>query len=368
MGKMNGLTAESEDVFCLIIDVLDDILDTSNPTQDYVDELWTSVLLEIRGWKSDASDRDKMLVAGTVFHIVRKLLGHHWASLYCETCYDMMGVTLERELKVEDEDEESRFLDRLLDYSTELSEWINSYVSRCGFLSEEVEDVIKGEGKGKEQTPAALPPNDKQPILTSFIYCPKGMDLGERNTRLNRFFEALAENDKFICHKRTKLQEQNATDQKVFVDAFTGVQTDQRIIWTSDIKRLKYLIYHLKALELINWTAEKPKPGIVQMICARFAIRRKVFEEVDGVNKKNWKWEVCELTPSNFNAKMDKSDAELDKIIELLAPDNMKKKRGETIEDGVAQVFADEQRDVLSDEENKKEGFHPTDHQSYLES
>ena len=46
----------------------------------------------------------------------------------------------------------------------------------------------------------------------------------------------------------------------------------------------------------------------------------------------------------------------------------MKKKRGETIEDGVAQVFADEQRDVLSDEENKKEGFHPTDHQSYLES
>ena len=104
------------------------------------------------------------------------------------------------------------------------------------------------------------------------------------------------------------------------------------------------------------------------MICARFAIRRKVFEEVDGVNKKNWKWEVCELTPSNFNAKMDESDAELDKIIELLAPDNMKKKRGETIEDGVAQVFADEQRDVLSDEENKKEGFHPTDHQSYLES
>ena len=61
MGKMNGLTAGPEDVFCLIADVLDDILDTSNPTQDYVDELWTSVLLEIRGWKSDASDRDKML-------------------------------------------------------------------------------------------------------------------------------------------------------------------------------------------------------------------------------------------------------------------------------------------------------------------
>ena len=366
MGKMNGLTAGPEDVFCLIADVLDDILDTSNLTQDYFDELWTSVLLEIRGWKSDASDRDKMLVAGTVFHIVRKLLGHHWAGLYCETCYDMMGVTLERELKMEDEDEENRFLDRLLDYSKELSEWINSYVSRCGFLSEEVEDVIKG--KGKEQTPAAPPPDDKQPILTSFNYCPKGMDFEERNMRLINFRKALAENSKFICDKSTIPQEQDATEQKVFVDAFTGVQTDQKIVWTSDIKRLRYLIHRLKQLKLINWTAEKPKPGIVQMICARFAIRRKVFEEVDGVNKKNWKLEECELTPSNFNAKMDESDAELDKIIELLVPDNMKKKRGETIEDGVAQVFADEQRDVLSDEENKTEGFHPTDHQSYLES
>lgn len=355
--------AQPEDVFCVVVDVLDDIFDTSHPTQEYVDELWTNVLNEIRGWKNDASKHDKMLTAGTVFYIVRDLLGYHWEHRYSETFYDMMSVTLERELKVEDKEEEKRFLNRLLDCSTELSNWINNYDPCNGFLSESIEDVVNGKVKIKVIEPVV----NNAPILTSFTYFPKGMEIEERNRRLVSFFEALAKNGKFIYPKKDLDHKENVTNQQDFLNAFIGMDTDKKIVWTNEEKRLNYLIHKLKQLKLISWNA-KPKHGILQMICARFLIRKKIYEDVEGKLKKDWHWEECEITPANLNAKMDNDDSELDLIIDELKPDAMKQAIAESIETGVAGVFSEEQKDALSTDEQEMEGFHPTDHQSYLQS
>ena len=360
---LERLKTQPEDVFCLVADVLDDILDTSYPTQEYIDQLWISVVNDIREWQNGDCKSDKMLTAGTVWHIVRNLLCHHWDSRYHETFYAMMGETLERELKVEDKEEEKRFLGRLTDCSTELCAWINSYDPRYVFLSEEIEEVLNGRSKKKPDLKEQV---DDTPILTSFIYMPKGMDIEERNKRLIGFFDALARNGKFIYPKVSK-QQGKTTSQQDFLNTFIGVQTDKKLVWTNEVKRLNYLIHKLKKLNLISWNA-KPKPGILQMICARFLVRKKIYTDVEGKPNKDWYWEECKITPSNLNGNIDYNDTELDGIIDVLVPDSMKKSPSESIKDGVTEIFSDEQKDVLSTEENVDEGFHPTDHQSYLES
>lgn len=354
------LKAQPEDVFCLVADVLDDIIDTTLPTQEYFDELWTSILLDIQEWSSRASIPDRMLTAGSVFYIVRELLGHHWDSRYNDIVYYMMSDTLERRLKVEDANEEELFLQSLSNCSETLSTWINSYDTRYGFLSEEIEDVV--EGRKMKKVEKAEPKEDNTVILTSFKYLPKGMDISERNRRLTSFFEALAENGQFIYPIKTSIQQKQFTDQQDILNTFIGVDTDKKIVWTNEIKRLSYLIHKLKERNLISWTS-KPRKGINQMICARFLLRKKVYDSVEDRLKKTWHWEECEITPSDLNTSLNKTDEDLDKIIDIL---DVNKK--EAIETGVAGLFYDAQKDALSEDEQEQEGFHPTDHQSYMES
>ncbi len=354
------LKAKPEDVFCLVADVLDDILDTAVPTLEYIDELWTSILLDIQQWSSRASIHDRMLIAGTVFYIVRELLGYHWDCRYNDEVYYMMSDVLESRLKVDDKKDEELFLQSLLDYGEELRTWINSYDTRYGFLSEEIEDVV--EGRKKKDVENVEPEEENTIILTSFKYLPKGMDFSERNRRLTSFFDALAENGKFIYPKKTSIQQENYTDQQAFLNTFNGVDTDKKIVWIDEIKRLSYLIHKLKEKKLISWKS-KPRKGIIQMICARFLIRKKVYDSVEGQLKKTWHYEICELKPSDLNTSLNETDEELDKIIDIL---DVNKK--ESIENGVTGLFYDAQKDALSEDEQEREGFHPNDHQSYIES
>lgn len=355
-----GLKAQPEDVFCLVADVLDDIIDTTMPTQEYIDELWTSILLDIQQWSSRASIPDRMLTAGTVFYIVRELLGYHWDSRYNDAVYYMMSDTLESRLKVEDKKEEELFLQSMSDCSSLMSAWMNNYDTRYGFLSEEIEDVVVGRKHKKVEE--VEPEEDNSVILTSFTYLPKRMDISERNRRLTRFFEALAENGQFIYPPKTSAQQESFTDQQDFLNTFIGIDTDKKIVWTNETKRLSYLIHKLKERNLISWTS-KPRKGINQMICARFLLRKKVYDIVEGQLKKTWHWEECEISPSELNTSLNEKDEDLDKIIDIL---DVSKK--ESIETGVAGLFYDAQKDALSEDEQEQEGFHPTDHQSYMES
>lgn len=356
-----GLKVQPEDIFCLVADVLDDILDTAEPTQEYIDELWSSILLDIQQWSSRASISDRMLIAETVFHIVKELLCHHWDSFYHDNVYYMMDDTIENRLKVADKKEEELFLQSLLDSSGGLSTWINSYDTRYGFLSEEIEDIINE--RKKIVIEREEPEEENAVILTSFKYLPKGMPTEERNRRLISFFEALAKNGQFIYPIKTSTpQNQFTTDQQDFLNTFIGVDTDKKIVWTNEIKRLSYLIHKLKERKLISWQS-KPRRGINQIICARFLVRKKVYDNVEGNLKKNWHWEEIVITPPDLNTKLNKKDEELDQIIDTLDVN-----KEESIETGVASLFYEEQKDALSIDEQEHEGFHPNDHQSYIES
>lgn len=139
---LNGLEVTPDDVFYESARLLDFLLANPDISQHQVDSLWNKLLIDIRKWKSDATDHDKRMVAGTVFQIVRATLAQHSRSCYCETTCELLDQTTQRELKGSDEHETVGFNQRLADQSPVLSEWINSYDKADEWLSDQIADTI----------------------------------------------------------------------------------------------------------------------------------------------------------------------------------------------------------------------------------
>ena len=160
MNRLQGLLAQPEDVFRESAHLLDFILSADELSQHDIDGLWTLFVNDIRKWKPDADDKDKMLMAGAVFMLVRAVLRQHYDSRFCETIADMLDNTIERELKTPDKEEEKQFLNRMTECSTMLSEWINHYDEEDDWLSDKIEDVINSREENNE--------DDFLPIGTTF--------------------------------------------------------------------------------------------------------------------------------------------------------------------------------------------------------
>lgn len=138
---LEGLDIGVEEVFLAVARLLDKLYNTEVSQQD-VDKLWTELFNDIRKIKIDATKHDKQQVTHTIFAIVRKLLCHHWKSLYCDTLYDMLGETIKREMRNPDNDELAQFEEGLFEHSEALSEWINNVYE--GNLGADIETLLKG--------------------------------------------------------------------------------------------------------------------------------------------------------------------------------------------------------------------------------
>ena len=138
---LEGLDIGVEEVFLAVARLLDKLFNTEVSQQD-VDKLWTELFNDIRKIKIDATKHDKQQVTHTIFAIVRKLMCHHWKSYYCDTLYNMLGVTIKREMRNSDNDELAQFKEGLFEHSEALSEWINNVYE--GNLGAEIETLLKG--------------------------------------------------------------------------------------------------------------------------------------------------------------------------------------------------------------------------------
>ncbi len=146
-GKLDGALVKEEDIFTESAWLLDLLWSMPDITQHQIDLLWDKLFNDCREWQADMSDHDKRMVAGTVFHIVRAALAQHYDSHYYETICGMLNCTLERELKGLDVEEQKVFLQRLVEQSPALSEWINSYDEADKWLSDEIADAIADEAE-----------------------------------------------------------------------------------------------------------------------------------------------------------------------------------------------------------------------------
>lgn len=58
---LNGVVVESEQVFCAVGDLLDNLYQAEDElTQQFVDNLWLKLFMDVRQLKTDASENDKL--------------------------------------------------------------------------------------------------------------------------------------------------------------------------------------------------------------------------------------------------------------------------------------------------------------------
>lgn len=301
---MDGLMVEAEDIFCVVAEVFDSLLKEGHPTQEIVEDLWTNLVINIRRqWQSDASEKDRMLVATAVFYIVRETLGHHWHSRYCNDLYDMLSVVIEKKKKQCDLDDEQDFLHRLDQCAAGLDDWINEYLASEEFLTDNISAIVDGKAVSFPKRKSGRKAKDVNEIVATFDYLPR---IEDRTVRLQAFFNSLK--GKFI---------DNNTNLQTFVDIFQNTSTSKKIVWTKEIILLKYLIDKLDKLNYISRPQGYSKWHIV---CAHFQLREKSKHTDD--NKTDDSYEITDLTPTQFTkgGKVPKTHEELDRIIRILNP------------------------------------------------
>lgn len=301
---MDGLMVEAEDIFCVVAEVFDSLLKEDHPTQEIVEDLWTNLVINIRRqWQSDASEKDRMLVATAVFYIVRETLGHHWHSRYCNDLYDMLSVVIEKKKKQCDLDDEQDFLHRLDQCTAGLDDWINEYLASEEFLTDNISAIVDGKAVSIPRRKSGRRAKNLNEIVATFDYLPT---LDDRNARLQAFFHSLK--GKYIDRK---------ADLQTFVDIFQNTSTSKKIVWIKEIILLKYLINRLEKLGYISSPHSYTKWHIV---CAHFQLREKSKHTND--NKTDDSYVIIDLTLTQFTKgrKAPKTHDELDRIIRILDP------------------------------------------------
>lgn len=190
---LENVNFEAEDVFCAVAALLDELFQVSEPTQLYVDSLWTELYKDIRKSKSDATAHDKQQVAHTVFAIVRKLMCHKAELRYSDTLFDMLGCTIQKETDDADKREFQLFQERLREFSGDLDAWVNhEYGGRLSDeIQEEMSKVIPKEQKGKATNVLDLR-LDENKVVTAIREL-KRHELGEINFAyaIHSFFESI---------------------------------------------------------------------------------------------------------------------------------------------------------------------------------
>ena len=186
-------------------------------------------------------------------------------------------------------------------FANELKEWMSEYENCDSYLSEEIRKVLSGNNrthiKIKRINAAG---KSKQENTTSFNYCPKGVDDRSRNIRINEVFS------------RLKTQELIAkeTNQKHFIELFSGEKTFVKIVWIGETNMLHYLFDQWVRRNYLP----KPKGGLWVALAARFLHRVK-DENGDEVDQSFTNDEIRK----SGNPKNPSDDIE--QIIEMLKPD-----------------------------------------------
>lgn len=182
-GRLNGLDVTEYDVFYKSACLLDYLLYTRDINQGIMNSLWDNLLLDIRKWKSDATEYDKQIVSGTVFHIVRATLAQHYNTYYSETVCDLLIDKLNLELKEYNDTRLQEFHQQVIELSEELSDWINKYEDSDEWLSDKIADTIRSR---KDKNENNFRPNGTTFTKTALL-TDKLIDImGQRLTQANK--------------------------------------------------------------------------------------------------------------------------------------------------------------------------------------
>lgn len=366
MNYLKSLDVMPEDVFREVAYLLDFILYTQDITQRRVDGLWTLLVNDIRSWKSDAQDEDKLLVAGTIFLIARDALCHHWDNRYSEDIYGMFTETLDEKLNIDDDKKYSLLFERLDECSQLLSDWINKYDEAEEWLSDDIGKCLrKKKPEGKKDT-GQHPMADYSRF--SFSLIPQAKYRGKENIILDWLHKELVDKgfviDYDISGQDDVLKQLVNEERKkvVFNAVFSGSDTDYHIVWIGRKVELRYFILQLIARKALSW---KKGPGKWQITRNRIWYGQKVREQSDATVRVYTNYNYIQFGEHDFDkGNVPTYTEELDKILDVIAPPVSNSRKGD------GNDIADEFRGYEDYETNRKnnrgrklaEGFKDTSH------
>jgi len=249
--RLNGVWATEADVFCESARLLDFLLYRSDISPCQVESLWDQLEIRVRNMKINATDFDKRIFTGVVFHIVRAVLAQHTECCYCEATCDKLICILEKKLNgIIDNDLETKIKEKLLEQSDILREWINSYST--DWLSDKIGEVLN-KGKNSET-------DNFEPIGTTF-------------SRTSLLPEYLID----IIGQRLSLAMKLNASPDDFRKLFSGVDQRFDIIWLGTQGELRDLFKMLTSKYI------KPKSGYQLILKSHFTDNEgKRFNNLKG--------------------------------------------------------------------------------------
>ncbi len=348
------------------VDVIDDILEEGADCLEYVRGLWEKLTIRYKLWPTfEKEEAEYQTAVSSVFYAVAVVLSTHEDDFFKDTVKDAVLAEIDSHTSIVKQ-EEDRVLASLSKYAEGLEQWLEDYATSDTYLSKEIDDVAHDR---KPKTTMAMvrskitgvskPESRKvdkkvsvhnkktwkdEVITHSFNYSPKGMSTEERNNRLSTFFNLL--NRRYVSH----------TNMSTFIDIFSGVTTNEYIVWIRYIVELQYLIEKLIERGLITWT--RPAPGKWQIVSARFRYEHNVKEGEEG--HENSVRIIDSLDAKQFNKIPKKSKLSehplLDKIISILIPET----NAQRISNEVLEIFA--HAEISEDESKTQPQVKPIDY------
>lgn len=331
MNHLKSLDVKPEDVFREAVYMLDFLLYTQDITQRMVDGLWTLLVNDIREWKADVPDEDKILVAGTVFFIVRDVLCHHFELRYSEDISNMLTVTIERKWKGCNEEITYTIFERLDECSRQLSDWIKSYDEEEEWLSDEIEAFLRKRKTEKLHTNVIVKNDDYMRYSFSITWPPKYK--GKENQILGWLHDELVEKH-FIedfssidlgkdLDQITNIDEKNRI---IFNAVFSGADTDYHIVWIGKKVELRYFVNQLVERNVLTW---KKGPRKWQIVRNRIWYRREDKETSEATGWRNTKYTYVQFGIHDLDKGNNPTDTTLlDNILDIIAlPTNLMPKQ-----------------------------------------
>jgi len=280
--------------------VIDTLFEDRTDRDVYISGLWNTLTIKYKLWLPGTPENEVQTSVCSVFYTVAIALS------VCDEPYfkdNMKEAILDEIYKHKNIviQEEDAVIVRLASFSDELKEWMSAYEGSDSYLSDEIYNALlrKNTTRLKAKSSNATVKTIKDNTI-SFSYCPKNIDDKSKNIRINEVFSRL-KTQKLIAKE---------TNQKHFLELFSGEATYVKIVWIGETNTLHYIFDQWVKREYLP----KPKGGLWVALAARFLHRVK---DVNG-DEEDQGFTNDEIRKSG-NPRNPSDDIE--QIIEMLKPD-----------------------------------------------
>lgn len=305
---MNMLLFSPVEVFVEAVDVIDTLFEDGTDRETYICGLWNTLTIKYKLWLPGTPNEEVQTAVCSVFYAAAVSLSVCDEPYFKDNVKEALldKVYMHKSIVRQEEDE---VIVRLASFADELKEWMSVYEVSDTYLSDEIKDALlrKNDTRLKAITTKVKGKTVKE-NTTSFNYSPKKVDDSSKNMRISEVFSRL---------KAQKLIAQD-TNQKHFLELFSGEKTYVKIVWTGETNMLHYIFD--------QWVRRgylpKSKGGLWVALAARFLHRVK-DENGDAMDVNFTNDEIRK----SGNPKNPSDDIE--QIIDMLKPDIRVRRFGE---------------------------------------